>query len=135
MADVVLRIDHLEETVKEHKSRLDELDCRSDTHSDAIQSIDQWRKGNGAKGAEDRLQCVESKVYDFAVERLPERVSLAEADILALQKIADGKIEDAVSSSVKKTMDARDRTAIAYIKAFAPWVVAIGGFLAALLAK
>jgi hypothetical protein len=134
MADLVLRIDNLEDCAKETKSTLDEVQDRLDTHSECIRSIDQWRKGNGAQGSEARLQCVENATYDLQSVRVSERLNLMEADIVALQRIADGKISDAVSASMRATMDARDRTAIAYIKAFAPWVAAIAAIVATIVA-
>ena len=125
MADIEVRLGNIEGKVDEIKSELDEVLDRVDIHSAAIQSLDQWRKGNGAQGAEARLQCVEGAAYRLDTERVPERLNCAEADILALQRIADGKISDAVSISVHTAMDSRDKTAIAYIKAFAPWVAAL----------
>jgi hypothetical protein len=131
MADIVIKLDVLSDAIKETKAKQEEIESRIDIQSDSINSIDQWRKGNGAKGAEGRLQCVEGSLFELQTERLPARMSLAEADIQALQKIADGKIETVVRSA----LDARDRTVIAYIKAFGPYAATIAAIIAALWGK
>jgi hypothetical protein len=133
MADLVIRVGNLEETAIDHRGRLDELEGLSDIHSKVIDGIEQWRKGNGARGAEARLQHTENAVHELQVQRLPERVGVVECDITALQKIADGRITAAVSETVKTTLDARDKTAIAYIKAIGSLLGGLAG-LAALAA-
>ena len=133
MADIETRLDHIEGKVDEIKNELDEVLDRVDIHSASIQSLDQWRKGNGAKGAEARIQGTEDAALSYYTSRVPERLNCVEVNIEALQRIADGKIQDTVSLSVHSAMDARDRTAIAYIKAFAPWVAALLALAATLI--
>jgi hypothetical protein len=134
MTDLAIRIDHIEDDVREHKGKLSEIEDRIDIHADTIRAIDQWRKGNGAQGAEGRLQCTEAVLLDYQVSRAPERLNAIEADIGALQKIADGRISAAIGESVRTTLDARDRTAIAYLKAFGPYAATIAALAAAILA-
>lgn len=133
MADIDMRLNHIEGKMDEIKSVLDEVLDRVDTHSESIRSLDQWRRGNGAKGAEDRIQGTEVAALSYYTSRVPERLNCAEADILALQRIADGKISDAVSISVHTAMDARDKTAIAYLKAIGPAIAAIAAIIVALI--
>jgi hypothetical protein len=132
MSDIAFRVGHVEEDIRDHKARLEEHEDRLINGADAINRIDQWRNGNGAQGAEARLQCVEEVTYEIQKIRIPERLNLAEADIVALQRVADGKIADAVSATMKTTLDARDRTAIAYIKAFGPYAACVAAIAAAL---
>jgi len=127
MADIDLRLNHIEGKVDDIKSSLDEVLDRMDTHSESIRSLDQWRKGNGALGAEARLQSTELAALNYQRTNVPERLNCIEAEVLILQKVADGKIQDAVSLSVKTTMDARDKTAISYIKAIGSAVGGLGG--------
>lgn len=131
MADLAIRVDRIEEDIKDHQVQLDETHDRLDVQSDTIQSIEQWRKGNGAQGAEARLQCVEEAAVKLAEERIGPRLNIAEADIQALQKIADGKLTAVVGETVKSALDARDKTAIAYVKAFSPYAVALAAILVA----
>jgi hypothetical protein len=134
MDDIVVRVDNLEDCAKENKGKINEIEDRLDLHSDSIRSLDQWRKGNGAAGAEERLQITEAVVLGYQRLRLPERMAINEADIEVLQRIADGKISDAVKESVRSTLDARDRTAIAYLKALGPYLATIVALIAAIIA-
>ena len=135
-SEIQIRIGHLEadrdrqeDDIHEHGRSLEGVQDRLDTHSSELSRLTYWRDGNGSHGAEARLQCVEDKEYQLQLARLPERMGLAECDIQALQKVADGRIGDVV----KKTLDARDKTVIAYVKAFGPWVTAIAALLVVIL--
>ena len=133
MVDIDLRLNHIETKVDEIKSSLDEVLDRMDTHSEAIRSLDQWRKGNGAIGAEARLQSTELASLNYQRANVPERLNCIEAEVLILQKVADGKISYAVGESVRATMDARDRTALAYVKEFGPYVAAAAAIIITVL--
>jgi hypothetical protein len=125
------KVGHCEEECAELQKCLDEEHDRLDTHSDAIDRVTRWAlEGNGAS-AEARLSVVESDVMILRDTNAGHRLNCAEADIQALQKIADGKLSAAVGESVKTAMDARDRTVIAYVKAFAPYAAAAAGILIA----
>jgi hypothetical protein len=114
MADLAIRVDHCEEDIKEDRGRLDEAEGRLDTHSDAINGIEQWRTGNGAQGAEARLQTVEGKIEDLPVIR---------ADVAAAKLVADAKLE-VIEGSITSVLDKRDAKAIAKVKAWGPIVAA-----------
>jgi hypothetical protein len=102
------RLTHLESDIVEAKGNIGECLDRLEDHSEQLHSLQQWRKGNGAKGAEQRLQAVEGAIYDYHVNRIPQRLNVVEADIEALQKIADARIGEAVTASVKHHLDERD---------------------------
>ena len=119
MADALdVRVGHCEEGCEELKARVEEEHARLDTHSDAIERFTHWALEGNGDSAEVRLAMVEKKV-----EVLPEmQAALHAVGLVADAKLSDIKTE--VSGAVKTQMDARDRTAIAYIKAFAPYVAA-----------
>ena len=123
MAAIEIKLDHLTEGQDEIKGKLGEIEDRLDTHSSAIQSLSQWRSGNGAKGAEARLQCAEEVLQEFPA---------IQADLKVVRAVADAKLED-ISSTIRNTLDARDKTVIAYLKAVGSLLGGLAG-LAALAA-
>ena len=141
MSDIAvmqIKIDNLDSCSKKATERLDEHDNLLDSHSSRIQSLEQWRQGNGARGSEERLQCVELYTAELNKANLRPRLNLAESDIKALQRIADSAIMEGVHTAVNETMDKRDKTAIAKIKAWGPIVAALcalGAAMAAALVK
>ena len=111
MAAIEIKLDHLTEGQDEIKSKLGEIEDRLDTHSSAIQSFTDWRDGIvNAKGAEVRLQCAEEVLQEFPA---------IQADLKVVRAVADAKLED-ISSTIRNTLDARDKTVIAYLKAWGP---------------
>ena len=123
MAAIEIKLDHLTEGQDEIKGKLGEIEDRLDTHSSAIQSLSQWRSGNGAKGAEARLQRAEEVLQEFPA---------IQADLKVVRAVADAKLED-ISSTIRNTLDARDKTVIAYLKAVGSLLGGLAG-LAALAA-
>jgi len=124
------RVDGTEKACTDHRDRLDRHDNILDDHEKAIEKINQWRTGNGARGAEDRLQEVEDGLFAYARERIIPRLNCIEGDVAAVQLIADHAIQTGVNEAVNTTLDKRERTTIAKIKAWGPYaataVVLIG---------
>ena len=124
MADLAIRIDRIDEDIKEHRTDLDEAHNRLDIQSDAIRGLEYWRNGNGAQGAEARLQCVEEMALALARERIVPRLAVVEADIRAVQAIADNAIRAGVQEAIHTTLNAREKTMLARIKTWTPIVSA-----------
>jgi predicted nucleic acid-binding Zn-ribbon protein len=123
MADVAVKVEHLEEDVKEHRIELDETHERLDVQSDAIDRVTRWALEGNGKSAESRLVLVEQKV-----EILPE----IQTTLAAVKLVADAKLEG-IEGAVANALNKNSKTIIAYIKAGAELLVGIGG-LAALIA-
>jgi hypothetical protein len=124
MPDLEPRVEHLEERTNEDRGRLDEAEGRLDIHSEAIQSLDQWRKGNGAHGAETRLQNVEEMSFALARERIVPRLAVVEADMRAVQAVADNAIRAGVQEAIHDTLNAREKTTLARLRAWGPVIAA-----------
>ena len=103
LSDITSKLNYITVVVDDAKIKLQEIEDRLEIHSEAIRTLEQWKSGNGAKGAEDRLQVAENGIHAYQMLRIPERVNLAESDITALQCIADGRIGEAVKISVQST--------------------------------
>lgn len=136
MADeaiINIRFDTLAKDCEETKCRVSEAEDAIAGLSDRTRSLEYWRNGNGASGAEERLQAVEDGLLYYSRERIPQRLNCVEADMAAVQRIADHAIEHGVRGAVNDTLDKRDKTAIAKIKAWGPYfatgVVLILGIL------
>jgi hypothetical protein len=114
------KLDHILDHVTELKVKVEELEARYDQQSDLLNSIQQWRTGNGALGAEHRMQMM---------ERTMAQIPGMQADLLAVKMVADAKLEGAIDS----VLNSRDRTAVAYIKAIGPLVAAIAAIVIAVL--
>jgi hypothetical protein len=110
--------------IKDIREDLDKFEDRLDDHSDMIHSLIIWRDSNGSPGAEDRLREVERCSHEIAKEKLPERMNMAEADILSLHRIADSAMKAVIEESVNGTLDARSKTTIERIKAWGPIISA-----------
>jgi hypothetical protein len=113
MADVALRVDHLEEQHGEHKEKLDEIEDRLDTHSTALQRLSIWRDGNGSKGAEVRLQDVETILT--AMKTCVDRVTSEDG----IARIAQAAVKGVITNAQN-----RDRTVVSKVRAWAPWFAA-----------
>lgn len=118
------KLDHILDHVTELKEKVEELEARYDAQSDLLNSIQQWRTGNGSHGAEVRIQIVEELVLALAREKVIPRLAVLEADMRAVQAIADNAIKVGVQTAVNNTLNARDRTAIAKLKAWGPIIAA-----------
>jgi hypothetical protein len=101
-------------------------DERLDVHSDSINSLEQWRDGNGAPGAEERIRHVENHVRDCDRINIEPRLNELEANVKIVQRISDSSIQDSVSHVLER----RERTAIAKLKAWGPIIAASLVFLA-----
>jgi len=123
MADVALRVEHLEEQHGENREKLDEIEDRLDTHSTALQRLSIWRDGNGSKGAEVRLQDVE--VILMEMKTCVDRVT-SEDGIARIAQVA-------VKGVINNARD-RDRTTISKVKAWAPWFAAGCALVASIVA-
>ncbi len=114
----------LDVELKDIKLSMNEVDGRLDAHSEELRSLLQWRDSNGSPGAEERLRVVEHCSVELEKEKLPPRVGVLEAHVVTLQRIADSAIMEGVQVAVNDTLDKRDRTVIAKIKAWGPIVSA-----------
>jgi hypothetical protein len=129
-----VRLSRIEDDIREHRARIDECHDRLDVHSESISSLEQWRKGNGAMGAEARLQCVEALTREEDRQRIVPRLSAVEADVLLLQSIADTSLRDRIHETVTNTLDARERKFMARLKAWTPLVVGLLTFVGIVIA-
>jgi hypothetical protein len=123
MADVLNeRITNCLDDCEELTKRIEAVEAVQDDLSDRVYKQEYWRDGNGARGAEIRLQCTEA-----ALSSLPAMKS----DLDAVKLVADAKligIEDAVG----KAIDARNNTILAYVKSFSPYAAALAAILVAI---
>ena len=120
---IELRVGHCEELEDDLEKRLCEEHDRLDNHSDSINRLLQWGLDGNGRSAETRLTVVED-----AVKPIPEM----QETLRVVKLVADAKltsIEDAVSNAIT----ARDKTMIAKVRAFAPYVVGAMGLAVALL--
>jgi len=127
-------LDALTEAVKDIKGTLSEVNERLDAHSDDIHSLLQWRDSSVGTGAEDRLQKTERSIVLSDALNLGPRTSVNEADIVALQRIADHVILPDIQSAVAGAMDARSKTGIERLKAAGPIIAALLAATAVVLA-
>ena len=124
----------LETELKQVSFRFDEVDDRLDAHSDTINRLKQWGLGNGGPGAEDRLRVVEKCSVELDKANLPNRVAFVEADVVALQKIADGRMLDGIGNAVNATLDERSKTTVERMKAWGALLTPILAATAVVLA-
>jgi hypothetical protein len=110
-----VRLENVAGDCTELAKRVDAMETIQDDLSDRLYKQEYWRDGNGARGAEARLQDVEK-----AAAELPG----IKADLAVVKLVADAKLEG-IEGMFTKTLDARDKTVLAYIKAFGPWIPAI----------
>lgn len=110
--------------IKDIREDLDGFENRLDDHASMIHSLIIWRDSNGSPGAEARLREVERCSHEISKEKLPERLNMAEADILGLHRIADSAMKAVIEESVNGTLDKRAKTTIERIKAWGPIVAA-----------
>ena len=109
MADIAIlehEVGALKNDVRDMKESLEDLDEACTSHSDRLLHVEVWQNGNGAKGAEVRLQGVEHDVLT-----LKECLGASQTDE-AIERIASA----AARSIVKGARD-RDKTAVEKMKA------------------
>jgi hypothetical protein len=124
MADIVLdnRLTVLEGDAKEVKGRVDELEDSCISHSDRLLNIEIWKRGNGARGAEARLQDAES-----AMASLKDCLRAAQSDE------AISKIAAAAAMGVINGAKGRDKTAVAKLRALGPLLTGAAALVAAIV--
>ena len=109
MSDILTiehRVGTVESDVRDLRERVGVVEDDSDGHETALVKISTWRDGNGARGAEARLQEVEKGVI-----LLKECLGASQTDE-AIERIASA----AARSIVKGARD-RDKTAVEKMKA------------------
>jgi len=126
--------DKLEVELKEMRLDIESMDEKIDIHADKILKLELWRDSNGSPGAEDRLRCAERFITSIDKENLPPRMSMVEAEVEALQKIAYSAIMESVQGAVNVTLDKRAKTAVEKVKAWGPIVSAAIAATAVVLA-
>jgi hypothetical protein len=94
---------------------MDELEKR-------VLKIESWKNGNGARGAEVRLQDVENDVLELKGKCVTYMTDEA------TEKMVQAAFRGFVAAAQNK-----DKTAVAKIKAFAPYFATIGAIATALL--
>jgi len=118
--EIKIRVENLEEKTVEQKSRIDEHEGLLDIHSKEIDGLKIWRNGNGAKGAEERLQCVEEN-------------QRAAGSAIITDDVVD-RIGKAAASHIIKSARDKDRTFAMKARALAPWFVAALEFILGVIA-
>jgi hypothetical protein len=125
MADVIVldnRIGAVEGAVKELKDGVSALDDACDSHSDRLLNLEIWKRGNGAKGAEDRLQATETTMAS-----LKECLRSAQSDE-AIERIATAAANGVIASA-----RTRDKTTVAKLRALGPLLTGAAALLAAIV--
>jgi len=125
MADA-FRINHCEEECAALDKRVDTVEEIGAITSDRVRTIELWRNGNGAKGAEVRLQDAEKSVRALEDADPDKRLNALEADVKVIQQVTDASIRFSVGTA----LDERDKTAVARVKAWGPIVAATVAALA-----
>lgn len=128
-----LRLRNIESDCAEIKTDVEGLDSKLDSISDRTQALEYWRDGNGARGAEARLQCLEQYSIDLQKANLRPRTLQLEADVRVLQNVTDATIMKSVRETVNDAMDLREKTLIAKLKAWGPIVAAICAFISSII--
>lgn len=125
MADAILdiKIDNLEKDCAETNGIVRGLENECSDLSDRTHRLEFWRDGNGAKGAEARLQGVEVNIVKLSA--CVEKVSSDET----IARIAQVAVKEVIGGARN-----RDRTTISKVKAFAPYFAAFCALMAAFLA-
>ena len=109
MADIIVlehQVNALESDVKDIQKDIERLDGESGEQSDRILRFESWKTGNGARGAEARLQEVE-----HGVAVLKECLGETKTDE-AIERIAA-----AAARSIVKGARERDKTMVEKMKA------------------
>jgi len=122
MADIVLdnRLTVLEGGVRDLRERVSVLDDDVDGYSTRILKVETWKDGNGARGAERRLQEVEDDVV-----KLKECFGASSTDA-AIERIAS-----AAARSIVKGAREKDMTVVAKLRAMGPLLTGIAALVAA----
>jgi len=124
MADIVLdnRIATLEGCTRELKERVSVLDEDNDGYSTRLLKVETWKDGNGARGAETRLQEAEVEIV-----KLKECFGASSADD-AIERIAS-----AAARSIVKGAREKDMTTVAKMRAAGPLLTGAAALIASLV--
>jgi hypothetical protein len=124
MADIVLdnRLATLEGCARDLKERVSVLDDDNDGYSTRLLKVETWKDGNGAKGAEKRLQEVEDDVV-----KLKECFGASSADD-AIERIAS-----AAARSIVKGAREKDMTTVAKMRAAGPLLTGLAAVVASVV--
>lgn len=136
MADeaiIDIRLGNIERDCSEIKADVGKIDERLDRHAEWINTLDHWYRGNEAKGAEARLQCVEEYAAELAKANLRMRMNVAEANIEVLRGIADAKLVT-IRDMLNETLNARSKTTVERMKAWGALLTPILAAAAVVLA-
>ena len=119
-ATLKTKVEHLKEETAEQKIRIGTCEELCGEQSDRIYKLELWRGGNGARGAEDRLQGVEEKVDRHEKETIDtdadHRFGILEADMEVQRRFTDNLIRDTVTD----VLDKREQTLMARLKIILP---------------
>jgi hypothetical protein len=132
MADIILlesKVDAVTVDVKDIKDRVDELEDEGSCRSDRLLNLEIWKRGNGAKGAEDRLQAQEAKSMETerAITALKECLQRAQSDE-TIEKIATAAANGVISNARN-----RDKTTVAKLRAMGPLMTGAAALVAAIV--
>jgi hypothetical protein len=86
--------------------------------------LEHWRDGNGARGAEERLQEVEQAVRQAELRHQGEDIGIKQ---MVAEQLA------ALRSEILALVQRRDRAAVERLKAFAPYVAMAVGIICPLV--
>jgi predicted NBD/HSP70 family sugar kinase len=114
IAVIGIEVANLKDKCEETYRTVGGLEDECSNLSDRIHAGEIWRNGNGAKGAEARLQTVEKEMSD--IKTCVEKVASDEG----IARIA----REAARAVVSNARD-KDRTLISKVKAFAPYFAAV----------
>ena len=117
MADIAvigIEVANLKDKCEETYRTVGGLEDECSILSDRAHALEQWRNGNGAKGAEARLQTVETDMSSMKV--CIDKVASDES----IARIA----REAAKAVVSNARD-KDRTLVSKVKAFAPYFAAV----------
>ena len=131
--DIRLQGENWSIEIKEIKQRFDGFENRLDSHADMLGALFHWKNSNGSPGAEERIRKSAASISEYDRENIAPRLNMIEADVRVLQNITDSTIRTGVQGAVNDTLDKRDRTAIAKIRAWAPIIAALLAALAVVL--
>lgn len=124
MADIVFdnRLKVVEGDVKDIKDRMEDLEDVGISRSDRLLNLEIWKRGNGAKGAEARLQEAEVEIV-----KLKECFGASSADD-AIERIAS-----AAARSIVKGAREKDMTTVAKMRAAGPLLTGAAALVAAIV--
>lgn len=116
------RVNGLEKTVDEVKGTVSEVEDKVISTSDRLSHVEIWKDGNGARGAEARLQGLEGDIED-----VKECLGMSHTEE-AIERIAS-----LTARAVVKNARERDRTAVERMRAWGPIIAALCAAVSAIV--